>query len=576
VVISLSYFLGALPLAFAADLVDVQISGVEGALLTNVKAFLSIAELEADSKRAPEVEERLVRRAHQVAGTEIGAALRPFGYYDPKVSASLEAIEGQWRAEYRIDPGAPVRVERVDIGVEGDGQGEPKIAQALATVAIKPGGVLLHSQYERAKEALLRASLSEGFLDARFTRSELRVDPATQRAEVFLKLDTGAQYFFGPVTVEQDILKPAFVNRFVTIEPGEPFDPDRLLQLQLALNDSGYFSRVEVQPQRARAEKRRVPVTVVTEPTKPRRYAAGIGFGTDTGPRFTLGTEFRRLNRGGHTALVDLLVSAVKRRVGAQYRIPIANVLTDRLVFLTAFEDEDVADGSSRRYTLGVSRNDTWRGMNRRLFANLQRDDFDLGEEDEDVTFLIPGINLSRSRADELFYPRDAFSWSVDLRGASEDLVADTTFVRSLAAVRRIRPLGGRGRLLMRSEIGATAVDDFSKLPTSERFFAGGDRSVRGYRYQDLGPTDASGDNIGGEYLLVGSLEADYLFFGNFGGAVFVDAGNAADTFPPDPKFGAGLGPRWRSPVGMVGADFAYGFDDDAGVRLHVSIEVGL
>ena len=189
---------------------------------------------------------------------------------------------------------------------------------------------------------------------------------------------------------------------------------------------------------------------------------------------------------------------------------------------------------------------------------------------------MIPGVNLSRRRADETFYPRNLFGWSVNLRGATDGFLADTTFVRALGRVRWIRPLGERGRLLLRSEIGATGVDDFSLLPTSERFFAGGDRSVRGYDYQDLGPTDESGDNIGGEYLLVGSAEIDYLFFGNFGGAVFVDAGNADDSFPPDPKLGAGVGVRWRSPVGMVGADVAYGFDDDAGFRLHLSIEAGL
>jgi translocation and assembly module TamA len=573
----LTLYLAAVPAASATGLVDVQIAGVEGALLTNVRAFLSIAALEADPERDPGSEESLVRRAHQRAKAEISEALQPFGYYEPQVSASLEAIEGQWRAEYRIDSGAPVRVERVDIGAEGDGQREPKIAQAIAAVTIEPGEVLLHSEYEQAKKALLRASLSEGFLDARFTRSELRVDPTNLRAEVFLKLDTGAQYFFGPITVEQDILDPAFVDRFVTIEPGEPFDPDRLLQLQLALGESGYFGRVEVQPQRARAEKRRVPVTVITEPAKPQRYSAGIGVGTDTGPRFTLGTEFRRLNRRGHSVLFDLRVSDVKRRVGAQYRIPIANVLTDRLVFLAAWQDEDVADGTSQGWTLEVSRNDTWRGMSRRLFANFQRDAFNLGEEDENrVLFLIPGINLSRRQADEAFYLRQSLSWSVDLRGAEDGLLADTTFVRSLARSSWIRPLGERGRLLLRSDIGATEVDDFSKLPTSERFFAGGDRSVRGYGYQDLGPRDANGDNVGGQYLLVGSVEADYLLFGNFGAALFVDAGNAADSFPPDPKVGTGIGLRYRSPVGAFGVDFAYGLDDDAGFRLHLNIEAGL
>jgi translocation and assembly module TamA len=117
------------------------------------------------------------------------------------------------------------------------------------------------------------------------------------------------------------------------------------------------------------------------------------------------------------------------------------------------------------------------------------------------------------------------------------------------------------------------SVEDFGKLPTTERFFAGGDQSVRGYDYQSLAPEDASGDVIGGQYLTVGSIELDYLVVGNFGAAVFVDSGNAADDFLPSLKTGAGIGFRWRSPVGMLRIDVAHPFDDgNGGFRLHISI----
>ena len=134
-------------------------------------------------------------------------------------------------------------------------------------------------------------------------------------------------------------------------------------------------------------------------------------------------------------------------------------------------------------------------------------------------------------------------------------------------------PLGKRGRLLLRSRLGAMSVEDFTRLPTTERFFAGGDQSVRGYDYQKLAPEDDSGDVVGGQYLAVGSIELDYLFVGNFGAAVFVDSGNAADEFLPSLKTGAGIGFRWRSPVGMLRIDIAHPFDDpDDNYRLHITI----
>jgi translocation and assembly module TamA len=114
-------------------------------------------------------------------------------------------------------------------------------------------------------------------------------------------------------------------------------------------------------------------------------------------------------------------------------------------------------------------------------------------------------------------------------------------------------------------------------LPPSQRFFAGGDRSVRGYRYERLGPTDASGAVTGGRYLVTASVELDYLFFRNYGAAVFFDAGNAANHPWPDLKRSVGIGMRWLSPVGMLRIDIAHPLDDpDTDYRLHLSIGTDL
>ena len=134
-------------------------------------------------------------------------------------------------------------------------------------------------------------------------------------------------------------------------------------------------------------------------------------------------------------------------------------------------------------------------------------------------------------------------------------------------------PLAERIRFLFRSEYGAIDVDDLSRLPPSQRFFAGGDRSVRGYRYEKLGPTDTTGAVVGGRYLVTANVEVDYLFFRNYGAAVFYDAGNAANEPWPDVKRSVGIGMRWRSPVGMLRIDIAHPLDDpDKDYRLHLSI----
>jgi translocation and assembly module TamA len=126
--------------------------------------------------------------------------------------------------------------------------------------------------------------------------------------------------------------------------------------------------------------------------------------------------------------------------------------------------------------------------------------------------------------------------------------------------------------MLAHAEAGAAVADQFFDLPPSQRFFTGGDRSVRGYDYQDIGPQNLVGETVGGRYLLAAGIEADYLIYGDFGAAVFFDAGDAFND-APDLQKGAGIGLRYRSPVGMIRLDFAHPFDDpDDSFRFHLSI----
>jgi len=136
-----------------------------------------------------------------------------------------------------------------------------------------------------------------------------------------------------------------------------------------------------------------------------------------------------------------------------------------------------------------------------------------------------------------------------------------------------VRGIGERGRFIVRGTLGATSVDDFARLPPELRFFAGGDRSIRGYEYQEIGPRNARALVIGGEYLAVASAEYEHYFLENWGGAVFVDAGDAfTDEF--DLKLGVGVGVRWRSPVGLVRLDLGVPISDafESGVQLHLVI----
>ena len=172
-----------------------------------------------------------------------------------------------------------------------------------------------------------------------------------------------------------------------------------------------------------------------------------------------------------------------------------------------------------------------------------------------------------------LLRPRRGHNISGQARGSHTLLFADEDFLRLLFNGTLLLPAGERARLLLRGSIGTVLVDDFARLPASQRFFTGGDRSVRGFAFETLGPTDADGDNVGGKHLLTGSVEVEWPVVGDWSGAWFVDAGNALDSFSDPLEVSGGVGVRWRSPVGPVRVDLAKPFTEGGkGFRFHLNI----
>ena len=132
-----------------------------------------------------------------------------------------------------------------------------------------------------------------------------------------------------------------------------------------------------------------------------------------------------------------------------------------------------------------------------------------------------------------------------------------------------------RQRLILRTSLGSMAVKDFNQLPPELRFFAGGDRSIRGFDYQQLGTTNDQGKVIGGTHLAVGSAEVERYFLQKWGGALWVDGGDAFRTGEFDLNIGAGVGVRWRSPVGVVRVDVGKPIKSDLAHSIHFNISIG-
>lgn len=549
--------------------VDVSVEGVTGAVRDNVLASLS---LYLERERA-DISAARVRRLHQNAVEEIRTALRPFGYYRPRIDAMLRETPEGWSARYDIEPGPPVLITTVAVNLTGAGADELGFRALADQFPIARGDPLNHALYEQAKQRFETLASERGYFDLRFTRREIRLDLEAYEAGIYLDVDTGPRYRFGEIIIDQDLLEPELLRRYVRLEPGEPYTTAALLDLQNALSSSNYFADVQVEADPREAKDHAIPVHVRLTPRKRDKYTFGVGYGTDTGARGQIGWERFYLNRQGHHTRVELRGSGIEKSVSAGYFIPIRNPRTDQLAFTGGYEELDTRTFEAKTRRLAVGRT-TVRG---RTYETLSlthlREDFIIGSQTGLSTLLLPGVSWTYYWGEDRIYTRRGARVLLDLRGASENVASDTALFQARLQTKLILPISSFGRLLGRIEVGSTRIDNFNELPASLRFFAGGDVSVRGYAYNTLGPTDSTGDVIGGRRLLVGSIEYEQHITGSWAVAVFYDAGNALNEFSDPLKEGAGIGVRWRSPIGQIRLDAARALSDPGEPwRIHLYI----
>lgn len=562
--------------------INVNIHGLGSDEKNNVEAQLGLlAYAKSIKDKTPDPDN--VERLNKQAPADIRRALQPFGWYSPTIKSRLRHKGDDWTADYTVNAGPQTDISKIDIQITGAGAKQPALVRGIRHVwPLKKGERLKQQNYETVKQRLLDKAHSLGYLRAHYTRHVLQVNPAERTAQVLLTLDTGSRYYFGAVTVEQDHqrLQERVIRRYITVVPGQPFQSDKVLSTQFNLSDLGYFSNVSVQPQRDKISKdHHIPILVKVAYAKPRVYRFGVGYGTDTGARALAGIQFRRLNSRGHTFSFDLRPSQKISTAIADYRIPIGSAPGQVFDVTAEGLQQDFQGINERLYSLGLARIQLKGLWQKRYYLTYTNDRYTIGGEPQRYsTLLTPGISFSRTSVDNAIYPRRGWSVFLDLHGATRlDQLSDANFLSAHLKLRGVVPITWRLRLLARAEEGALVTSNFDALPPSQRFFAGGDDSVRGYSYRSLAPLNAFGRVAGGKYLTTGSLELDWDVWRPYGLAAFVDAGGADDVPNVRLHFGAGIGFRYLAPFGAISIDFAHPFDRGASpVRLYLGVDVGL
>ncbi|ACA86963.1 autotransporter assembly complex protein TamA [Shewanella woodyi] len=570
--------------AQAEDWLKLDISGVSGELDRNIKAHLG------------QLPNSNVQRRAFIFNAEdnTSAALHSLGYYHGKVEQKvLSPKKGAWTLSLIVTPGAPTLIEWVDIDLDGEILNDPIISDWLNGLSIKPGDTLNHGVYEQVKSQLVTLALARGYFDGKYIKSAITINRDLNTARITLHYDSGQRYRIGTVNFEGQTLNDDLMNGLVPFKTDSPYSTANLGALNRELLNTGYFSNIKVLPQVDKAVDLNVPIKVELSPRP--SHSIELGLGVDIGnttekefePRVRVTWRTPQINRYGHSQETSLEWAPDKPKFLSTYTIPLTHPLNDQLKIRVGmlrdkygvtqvFDPED----NTFRNTGELEGNKRLFGIIRQQKLESQwlfsysveaiREYYTQSEIDYDPTFVLFGSSISKTiRGDSSLDPKSGFFQHYSIEYADPSLGSTVRLARLQTKYKWIDTFFEKHRIVSRLDLGVNlaADEDLPFIPPSLRYFAGGDQSIRGYSYQELGPYfeyTSSDDKlirqvIGGRYLMVGSLEYQYYLTPSWRVATFVDAGNAFDVDQIDPIISVGGGIHWITPIGPIKLDVGVG-----------------
>lgn len=544
-------------------------------LATLLKNHLDIIKWRQNPRMSPSEWKRLSTEAHQ----QIRDLLATEGYFSPNINLQATQNNSEHIAKFMIEPGNPAVIDKVDITFTGDitqqpAKSSPSQQQIRDEWLLKSGMTFTQTAWSDAKRNLLSKLLVNRYPNATITDTKAIIDANQQTASLQISVDSGSTVHFGDIQIEGLQRYPeSIIHNLNPIKPNEVYSQAQLLTFQTRLQESGYFRVVEVtsDARAASQETNLAPIKVRVDENQSIKLSTGVGYSTNTGARTQLTVDHLNLFNRNWRMTSSLRLEEKLQSISGVIRLPTtkngyrdsANAATTR----TEIEGQTTTVTQA-----GVKR--AWGTLKREQYvgANVLSEHVKLDSaESSDNYAATLGYGITLRRTDNNLNPSRGYLFNAQFNGAPLASLSNGTFLQSYFKTQAYYPITKSTQLIARAEIGM--VNGKNSAPAAFLFRAGGDQSVRGYGFQSLGVTE--GDAIvGGRYLATGSIEIIQWLTPEWGAAIFTDFGNAANTIKDlKPVYGYGLGARWKSPVGPIGADIAYGQETDE-YRMHFNIGV--
>ncbi|MGL1931236.1 MAG: BamA/TamA family outer membrane protein [Desulfotalea sp.] len=555
----------------------VEVLGLEKPLLTNVISSLRIYQYK-DTER---LTEKNLQQLYKQGTKDIQSGLAPYGYYSPEINSEIVSVTGGWEVTYVVNKGNPITVGKLVIKVlDADEKSTSDSAFDIGNM-FSIGDILDQTIYNKYKDILLQRAFSQGYLDANYTEHSIRIYKDRSVAHISLVLSLENRYKFGDLIVEQDVISDDLLKKYFPHKRGDPYLARNLFKLQEDLYRAGIFDKVVVKGEvDSVSDDHKVPILIKAEGIKKlNKYTVGAGYATDTGARVTLGWTNRLVNKSGHSFSSGFQLGERDSLLRASYSMPFLDPRYEKIITTAAYQKQKWNSTKTAILTGGPAIVYSGEKIKYNLGLEFRNENYDIGNTSGESNLLVPSMGFSYLFAGEgaiyrnSILLKNALSISGTARGSVDSLFSETSFLQVTVGARGVLSPVAKWRFIGDTTIGMTEVDDFNDLPPSLRFYAGGDNSVRGYRYHDIGSTDADGNVIGGKYLFTSTIEIERSFTEYIAVAVFWDMGSATVDRDLDLHHGVGVGGRLNLPFGQVKLDLACPIsEDDKDVRLHFSM----
>lgn len=499
-------------------------------------------------------------------------AINPYGYYHPQLDIELN---GHDKMTLSVDPGPVMYIAESVIKITGEASHDEEFIKILEQSKLKVGSPLSHQEYDQTKQAILSLAKRKGYFDGKFLEAKVEVIPSENIANIHLHFSSGKRYKFGAISIPDDGVEPARIEKIPTFRRGDDFDTNKLGELQSDLSETRWFRSVVVHGDFTHTDDNlEVPIEIIAEPSSRDIVQVGGGYSTDVGLRASLSWSKPWYNRKGHSFETQTYLSEQEQSLRLGYKIPTEKVTTD--YFGVQFESKRIDHRDTESFSNDLKFERYWQldsDWQSTVYVKYLHEEYRQASEQDQSQLLLPGISFSQvDRKNDQLELNHRHLYSLEY--SDSHLLSDSRLLRLEGNSVLSWDISESQKLHFRSNVGINIAKSLSDVPSSLRYFAGGDGSLRGYGYESISPKDDNGELTGARYMLTAGLEYQHQVYRSVWLGAFIDVGDAFDD-KADWKRGTGLSLIWNSQIVPIKLDFAYGLDAPEGDEFRVHFSLG-